>query len=179
MTTHGRGRLRWAVAGSVAEAVIRDATRPLLLVGPHGVATWSDPPGQVVACVDGTQAGVAVARAAGAWAKALGSEVTLVFVAHPLDVEDATHPEHVFDPPEDALEDAGAVVHTRFVRSSFVPASLVDVAEEPPATMLVMGARAGSRVARAVLGSVTMGVVNLASCPVLVIPPHLDDASGE
>ena len=35
MTSHGRGRLRWAVLGSVAETVVASSTRPVVLVGPH------------------------------------------------------------------------------------------------------------------------------------------------
>jgi nucleotide-binding universal stress UspA family protein len=35
MTTHGRGRIRWALLGSVAEEVVRESSDPVLLLGRH------------------------------------------------------------------------------------------------------------------------------------------------
>ncbi len=48
MTTHGRGRLRWAAAGSVAEEVIRESTAPLLLVGPQARNEWASASRRIV-----------------------------------------------------------------------------------------------------------------------------------
>jgi nucleotide-binding universal stress UspA family protein len=174
MTTHGRGRLRWAVAGSVAEEVIRESHKPLLLVGPRGEPTWAQPSGRIVVCADGTSCAVAATRQACDWARTLGLEIVITFVMHPLDVEDAIRPEEVFGPLEEIVRVAGIPVHTSVLRSSFVAGALADIADEPETTMLVMGARRHSSVARAVLGSVTMGVLNSASCPVLVIPPGME-----
>jgi nucleotide-binding universal stress UspA family protein len=170
MTTHGRGRLRWAVAGSVAEALIRGATRPMLLVGPHGGATWSEPVGQVVACVDGSAVSPGAVGAGCEWAGALGSELTLAFVSHPLDTESATHADEILGGVEATARDAGIPFHTRYVRSSYPVGALLDVAAEPPAALLVMGSHGRTGLARVALGSVTMGVVNLSACPVLVTP---------
>lgn len=170
MTTHGRGRLRWAMAGSVAESVIHESTKPLLLVGPHGVPTWNDPPGQIVVCVDGSDSASAAVDPACEWAQALECELTLAFVGHPLDVEDAAHTDKIFGPLEERVRAAGVPVHTRYERSSYVAGALLDVAGEPPATMLVMASRSRAGFARVALGSVTMGVLNSASCPVLVTP---------
>ena len=172
MTTHGRGRLRWAVAGSVAEEVIQRATGPLLLVGPRGEETWSRPARRVVVCVDGTDAGRAATRHACEWATALGLEVQLVFATHPLDVEDSEHPEKVFAPSEEIVRASGLEAHrTQLFRSSFVGGALADFAEDPPATLMVMAAHHHSALARAALGSTTMSVLNVSSCPVLVVPP--------
>jgi nucleotide-binding universal stress UspA family protein len=171
MTTHGRGRLRWAVAGSVAEEVIRESSEPLLLVGPRGEPTWSQPTGRIVVCADGSTVGPTATDVACEWAKALDLEVAIVFVSHPLDIADAVRPEAVFDPLEEIVRAKGLPVHTYQMRSSFVAGSLTDLADEPETTMLVMAAHRRSGVARVALGSVTMGVLNSASCPVLVIPP--------
>ena len=40
MATHGRGALRAAVLGSVAQSVVREANGPLVLVGPEVDAEW-------------------------------------------------------------------------------------------------------------------------------------------
>jgi nucleotide-binding universal stress UspA family protein len=177
MTTHGRGRFRWALAGSVAEAVIRQSVRPLLLVGPHTVPTWTDPPGQVVLCVDGSPAGLATAATACDWAEALGCEMTVAYVSHPLDVDVALSQDEVFTPIEKVVHERGIPLHVRLERSSFVAGALLDVAQEPPATLMVMSARGRTGVARVALGSVTMGVLNNSSCPVLVMPPHAGEAA--
>jgi nucleotide-binding universal stress UspA family protein len=171
MTTHGRGRLRWALVGSVAEQVIRDSPDPLLLVGPRAGPRWDESARRMVVCVDGSDAGPPTVDAAATWARVLDLELRLVFVSHPLDVPDAVHPETVLGPLAERVRAAGLPVHTEAVRSSYVAGTLVDVAESPPATMLVMAARGRAGIARAALGSVTMGVVNIAPCPVLVVPP--------
>jgi nucleotide-binding universal stress UspA family protein len=176
MTTHGRGRFRWAMAGSVAEAVVRSATKPLLLIGPRTLRTWTGDPGQVVVGVDGSSASRKAAVAACEWAKALGSELTLTYVARPLDIGDALHPDEFVTPLEQLVRDQGIPLHTRIERGSYVAGALLDVAEEPPATMLVMAAHSRTGVARLVLGSVTMGVLNGSACPVLVTPPGADEA---
>jgi nucleotide-binding universal stress UspA family protein len=173
MTTHGRGRFRWAVAGSVAEEVIRNADMPVLLVGPHAAANWSDPPGQIVVGVDASPAASGAVAPAAAWAKALGCELTLTYVAHPLDIGEALRSEDFLAPLEKAVRDVGVPLHVRIERGSYVAGALLDVAEEPPATMFVMASRGRTGFARVALGSVSMAVVNGARCPVLVTPPHL------
>jgi nucleotide-binding universal stress UspA family protein len=171
MTTHGRGRLRWAAVGSVAEDVIRESTEPLLLVGPRAKAAWSQPARRVVVCVDGTPSDQASTRHACEWAKALDLEVHLARVYHPNDTT-SDRPNAVFGPLEAIVQDAGLRVHTRqLFRSSFFAGALVDFAEDPPATMLVMTAHHKGVLARIALGSTTMATVHLAQCPVLVVPP--------
>jgi nucleotide-binding universal stress UspA family protein len=178
MTTHGRGRFRWAVAGSVAEEVIREARQPVLLVGPHAVGAWSDPPGQIVVGVDSSPAAAGAVAPAIAWAEALGCELTLGYVAHPLDAGDALLADDFLTPLEKDVRSAGIPLHVRVERGSYVAGVLLDVADEPPATMLVMASRGRAGFARVALGSVTMAVVNGARCPVLVTPPH-PGAPGE
>jgi nucleotide-binding universal stress UspA family protein len=170
MTTHGRGRLRWAVLGSVTETVIREATRPLLLVGPRGAPTWSRPGQQIIVCVDGSASDGAAIAAACEWARALDLEVVLAFVSHPLDTEAATHPDELLGPLAELVRAEGVPVRAELLRSSFVAGALIDFSEDIEATMLVMAAHHHPAVTRIVLGSVTMGVLNGAVCPVLVIP---------
>ncbi len=172
MTTHGRGRLRWAVAGSVAEEVIQRATEPLLLIGPRGEETWSQPARRIVVCIDGSHASGSATRHACEWAKALDLEVHLVLATHPLDVEATEHPDAVFGPDEEIVRASGLAVHrTQLFRSSLIGGALVDFAEDPPATLMVMAAHHHSALSRAALGSTTMSVLNVSSCPVLVVPP--------
>ncbi len=172
MTTHGRGRLRWAVAGSVAEEVIRGSADPLLLVGPRGEQTWSRPARRIVVCVDGSPTSRVETTHVCEWATELDLEVHLVCATHPLDVEGTEHPDAIFGPLEEIVRDQGLAVHrNQLFRSSFLAGALVDFAEEPPATLIVMAAHRHGGLSRATLGSTTMAVLNVASCPVLVVPP--------
>lgn len=175
MTTHGGGRMRWATAGSVAEQVIRDSTQPLLLIGPRGEPAWTQPAQRIVVCVDGSSAGELAVRHACEWAQALELEIALVIATHPLDVEATEHPETVFGPLEKIVRDEGIAFHCEQIfRSSFIAGALVDFAEAPAATLIVMAAHHHRALARLALGSTTMGVLNCAPCPVLVIPPDSD-----
>jgi nucleotide-binding universal stress UspA family protein len=174
MTTHGRGRLRWAAVGSVAEDVIRESTDPLLLVGPRANSAWTNDAHRVVVCIDGTSADLASTRHACEWAKVLDLEVELACVYHPLDLE-AEHADDVFGPPESIVKAAGLRVRRhQLFRSSFVAGALVDCAEDRPATMIVMAAHHHGVLARIALGSTTMATVHLAQCPVLVVPAAED-----
>lgn len=176
MTTHGRGRLRWALVGSVAEHVLREAPAPILMVGPRGEPHWDEPARRIVVAVDGSDVGPMSVRAACDWARLLDLELYLTYVAHPLDIATATAPDTVFDPLVEIARDAGVPVHVQALRSSYAAGTLVDVADAPPATLMVMAAHGRKGVVRATLGSVTMGVLNVAPCPVLVVPPHAGDA---
>jgi nucleotide-binding universal stress UspA family protein len=173
MTTHGRGRFRWAALGSIAETVIRDASAPLLLVGPHGEPTWDRDPGGVVVCVDGSPAALPEVIEACRWAEMLGLGLTIAYVDHPLDIDGHRTVGQMLAPLEEAAQLRGIAVTTRTIISSSVAGALADFADDSGATLLVMGAHGRRGLARFALGSVTMGVVNAATCPVLVLPPKL------
>jgi nucleotide-binding universal stress UspA family protein len=171
MTTHGRGRLRWTLQGSVAEEVITQSAEPVLLVGPNAESAWNRTERRVIVCVDGTTADGAAVSTACEWAKALDLEVHIVCGFHPLDLA-ADHPESVFGPLEDIAHAAGLRVQVHQIfQSSFMAGALVDLAKDEKATLLVMGAHHKGAVARIALGSTTMAAVHLAPCPVLVMPP--------
>ena len=50
MATHGRGRIATPFLGSVATAVLRQSTTPVLLVGPHCETAWWHSPAKLIAC---------------------------------------------------------------------------------------------------------------------------------
>lgn len=172
MTTHGRGSFRWAVLGSVAENVVSRSPDPVLLVGPRCRPEPLQAAGRMIICVDGTPASLAVVPLACDWARALHLEVELAFVVHPLDVEDATHPDAVLGPIAAQIEAEGLAVHPVLLRSSYPAGKLVDLAETLPAALMAMTTHTRAGLARFLLGSVTMGVLNTAPCPVLVTRPE-------
>jgi nucleotide-binding universal stress UspA family protein len=169
MSTHGRGRFRWAVVGSVAEGVLRTQRDPILLVGRSCLLDL--PAGRrMVVCVDGSPVSEQVVGPAGAWAAALGLGVTLAFVGHPLDVEDAQRPGAVLEGPAGKLRRAGVEVEAEFLRSGYPAGAIADLAADLESPVIAMTTHARSGVPRVTLGSVTTAVTNTAPCPVLAVP---------
>ncbi len=97
MTSHGRSGARWAILGSVTEDVVRETHTAVLLVGRHCALDWPARLEHLVVCVDGSDAAEPDVPALTDWARALGLDVRVVLVTHPLDVEGATHPNSVLD----------------------------------------------------------------------------------
>ena len=172
MTTHGRGRFRWAVIGSVAEGVVSQTDVPVVLAGPRCRAESLSVPGRVVICVDGTDASLSVVPHACEWARALHRDIEVVFVGHPLDVEGAAHPDMVLGAVAEQVEGEGVAAHPLFLPSMYPAGALVDLAEEAPAALLAMTTHTRRGLTRVIVGSVTTGVLNSAPCPVLVTRPE-------
>ena len=165
MTSHGRGRLRWALLGSVAEEVVAAANKPIVLVGRHCRAAWPDGLQHLLMCVDGTTATPAVEPVAIEWAEALDLEVHVATVIHPLDT---ARPDALLDEIAGRFETAGLRARTNIIRSSYPAGALADLADAQGASLVAMSNHARTGAARFALGSVTIGVVALAGSPVLV-----------
>ena len=170
MTSHGRSGARWAILGSVTEDVLRDANAPVLLVGRHCATDWPSHIEHLVECVDGSDADAGDVPAASEWAKSLGLDVRVVMVTHPLDVESAIHPNKVVEAITEHFVSQGVATTAVTLRGSYVAGTIADFARTLPATLLATNTSGRGGIARVVLGSVAMGVVSLAPCPVLVTP---------
>ena len=111
------------------------------------------------------------------------SEITVVHVEdvllHAATVEAGGHPDMVerqYQALRDFIEEAGGT--SRNVRlhiaSGRVVSRILEHATRDASDLIVMGTNGRSGLARAVLGSVTEGVVRQAAIPVLTIPPSAD-----
>ena len=91
----------------------------------------------------------------------------MVVVVHPLDVESAEHPVDLLAPVAGhfGLDDPTLVT---MIRSNYPAGAIADFASDLPAALVAMKCHARTGLARFALGSVTMGTLQLASCPVLV-----------
>ena len=168
MTSHGRGSLRWAVLGSVAEDVIRESHRPVVLVGRHCGTDWPDGFRTAVVCLDGADAADAIIPIATEWAQALDLRVHVVHVIHPLDVEGAEHPDKAVQANVAQLREAGLDVRSVLLRSRLTGAAVADHASSVPGPIVMMSSQSHTGISRISLGSVTMQAVGMSSCPVLV-----------
>jgi nucleotide-binding universal stress UspA family protein len=167
MATHGRGRLAAPLLGSVATEVLRRVAAPVVLVGPQCEPAWWHDPARIVACWVGAPSNPVLVPARD-FVEALGSELWVESVFHPLDTHMAENPHGEFEP---ALEQIGPDVdiHLLPLTSDYPAGAIVRSARELPATLLVMTTHARTGIARAALGSVTMDVVHRSPCPVLVV----------
>jgi nucleotide-binding universal stress UspA family protein len=170
MTTHGGGRLHWAVLGSVAEQAVHKARRPMLLVGRSCENDWRPTRDCLLVCVDGSSVAEPIVPVATRWAQTLDVPVRVASVIHPLDVEGATHPNKALEAIVDGFRAAGVHANDVVLRGSYVAGAIADAARDLPATMIAMNTHSRTGAARLALGSVAMATVGLAPCPVLVVP---------
>ena len=105
----------------------------------------------------------------------LDLHLDVAVVTHPLDVESAEHPRVLLDPI--AAQFGGSEpIEPCMIRSGYPAGALADFADELPAAIVAINSRSRRGFARVALGSVTMGVLQLASCPLLVTH-HLAEAA--
>jgi nucleotide-binding universal stress UspA family protein len=84
MPTHGVGRFRRSLLGSVTSKVLHDATCPVWTAAHVETQTASDTPRRILCAVDGSQATPAIARWAADFARTLGARLILLHVVGPV-----------------------------------------------------------------------------------------------
>jgi nucleotide-binding universal stress UspA family protein len=167
MATHGRTRLGALVLGSVADAVVRRTSAPVLLIGPRRAAGL-DLGRPVVAAVDGSERDASVVATAVGWARTLGVPLVLTTVV--------TAPS---EPLGWVAADELLAAAAEQADGLGVPATVDPVAAGDPvggllaaadgAGCLVLGSRRRSAV-QAVASSTVHDVVRRSPIPVLVAP---------
>jgi nucleotide-binding universal stress UspA family protein len=191
MASHGRNRSA-ALMGSVTNEVIRRRRDPIVVVGPfvdRPAGDADDRETGVVACVDDTPAADAILSVALWWAELLRERPVVLTVAEPVPPPlDDGAPHRRFGPdghPEAYLEHFvshapvdSREIETRVVYDPVSPAAGIrDHVRDHPASLLVLGSRARTGVARLALGSVAAEVVHASVSPVL-LAPRADAATG-
>ncbi|HEX4904993.1 MAG TPA: universal stress protein [Acidimicrobiales bacterium] len=172
MATHARTGIARAALGSTAEATVRAATRPVVLVGPHAQVPedWD----VVQACIEPTsELSRRAVPVAVALTRLLGARLWLV------EVEPARQLRSGVDVPESAgvaalataLRRDGLDVEWDVLHGDDVAAELLSSQRTLGSSVLVTSSHARRGLTRAALGSVTTSLVHDAVCPVLVVPP--------
>jgi nucleotide-binding universal stress UspA family protein len=191
MSTQGRGRLRGALVGSVARAVLERSASPIVALGPVAdnpgwtprPRSWPEPLSvpRIVACVDGSDASEQVMPVAAAWAQALGMTMTILTV-----IEDAPAP---LRPPAEQVRryggraDAGSYVDALVAAwrggavevDGVVVRDPIDAAggvrahlDARPAGLVAVTTHARSGLRRALLGAGAASIVRASVVPCVV-----------
>lgn len=190
MTTHGRGGLTRAWLGSVADALIRSCTVPVLLVRPEdgaeGGPRWADPL-EVVVTVDGTAFSETALAVATDLSALFDARITLVrVVPYPYDVSavgggmvvdysdliataEAEGKRYLADLTE-RIEGLVPRVDGEMLVSASPASGILEIAAQREADVIVVASHRRSGLSRLVLGSTTDKLVRGAERSVLVVP---------
>jgi nucleotide-binding universal stress UspA family protein len=187
MRTHGRAGLGRAVLGSVTERVLAESRVPVLLLRPGG--RRMNQVRMLLVPIDGSPGGALALDAAVGLVKATGATMKLLQITVPIRAAlyagDVYGGMTYFDPAWDEetlasartyvdamvkrLREAGIAADGEARQASNVAETIVTVAEEGAADLIVMSTQALTGPARALLGSVADAVVRSAHCPVLLV----------
>jgi nucleotide-binding universal stress UspA family protein len=187
MSTHGRSGLgRW-IYGSVADAVLRDAPVPVMIVPPHGLTGWTaDTPPKILVPLDGSALAMAAIGPATQLADSLGATLMLGSVvpfphytayAEGYTFVDPAPTENALAVSRQYLQDiaAGLRTETRTVTVSAMFGSpfygVSTMAADLNATLIVMATHGRGGIVRAVMGSVATATLRQSSVPVLLVRP--------
>ncbi len=191
MTTHGRGGIRRAWLGSVADQLIRISDVPILVVRAQDrEQTPSVNLGGILVPLDGSPLAEAVLEPVTALARLWDAEVSLVQVVRPITLtsdpvlpfpvgysdqvtrirREAAH-DYIRDVAE-RLREAGVKASGVAVTGGAVAETLLDLARPERVGIMAMATHGRGGVRRLVLGSVADKLVRAADVPVLVVRPR-------
>jgi nucleotide-binding universal stress UspA family protein len=180
MGTHGASGFERFALGSVAEKVLRKAAPPVLTVPPTALPAADVPFTRIICAVDFAPSSLAGLRLATSFARAAGTQLTIVHVleAPPDERAEMAHPigigEHRCERESDARRQLRALLPTGLaapaetqLRNGKPYVEILAAAAERRADVIVLGIHARHALDLAILGSTTNQIVRRATCPVL------------
>ena len=191
MSTHGRSGLgRW-IYGSVADAVIRRAAVPVLLVPATGVAEWPDNRAlRILVPLDGSELAETVLGAVANLSGTLNAEVLLLRAQEAPTAPEAdrsTDSNGELPSERDRVDGyldrvaAHLRAHGLRVRVETRPGhaatAIVEVTQEQSIDLVAMATHGSGGLTRLVMGSVAASVVQRATVPVLLVRPSANAAA--
>lgn len=174
MSTWARGRGA-GVLSNVAEDVMRHIRKPMLLLGPDEKIADDWPSGPFHVCTDGSEFAESIVPIAADWANSLGLVPTVLGVVDdrrvPAAIAAAAEGNTVARTASRMQEAVTGGVEFDTLHGSDPARAIVDYAERSGAAMIAMATHGRSGFHRVRYGSVAMGVIRHARCPVLVNRP--------
>lgn len=192
MSTHGRSGLgRW-LFGSVADAVLRQATVPVLLIPATSARLWARGGARrILVPLDGSQLAEAALEPAVALARDFAADLTLLQVIStfyepfageaapyiPVDSEaELAEARSYLEGLAAPLRVAGIATTTR-AEVGLPAAAIAAAAAEEDAMLIALATHGRGGLSRLVLGSVATGTIQRADVPLLLVRPG--DLAGE
>ena len=191
MTTHGRGGIRRAWLGSVADQLIRISEVPILVVRAKDQDELASVNlGEILVPLDGSPLAEAVLEPVTALARLWDAEISLVQVVHPIPLTSdpvlpfpAGYSDEVTrirrEEAQDYIRDVAERLREAGVRASGVAVmgggvaeTLLDLARPERVGLIATATHGRGGVRRLVLGSVADKLVRGAEVPVLVVRPR-------
>lgn len=183
MSTHGRGGFQRFWLGSVADALVRHATVPVLLVRgtrPPAKRLANAPPFvRAVVPLDGSDNAERALTAAKALFGRVHARVTLVHVVHPMSEVAGVNlkRDHSAEVVHDYLEPLATRTASETLEVRYevkvdgnVARALAESAEAHDADLIVIAGQGLSGVQRFLVGSVADKLIRTAAVPVMVVP---------
>jgi nucleotide-binding universal stress UspA family protein len=174
MGSHGRSGLKKVAMGSVAEATIRRAHCPVLVVGPHCVRRYG-PLSSILLAADLPAVSLRAAQYATSLAKESGASLTILHVlperakaVSAIAEENAMQELRQLAPNDNALRKQ---LHFEVATGDPVQ-EIVSIAKHGKSKLIVMGAREQTAFADHSPWTTLSNVIRKAHCPVLAVPPH-------
>lgn len=183
MSTHGRSGLSRWFRGSVAERVLREAKRPLLLANPAGDRGGGEKPAEIefrriLVPLDGSETAARILPLVRALADLYRAEIVILH-SPPVTAAALTYPEWetpVPGPDPDVLvrpyrdELVAAGYDVRVVTGVGLPASdILDAVDEQAADLVAMTTHGRTGLSRWIFGSVAEKVLRHCRAPLLVL----------
>ncbi|HET7272781.1 MAG TPA: universal stress protein [Rubrobacter sp.] len=183
--SRGQGGMRRALMGSVSDSVVRHAHCPVMVV--RGEPSMF--PMRILLATDGSEEANLASSTAADLAEKTNSELYIVTVGEdPYLATDYTlhFPEAaerhrqelreevqaMLDGQVERVQEAGGKVTQTHLKVGRADDEIVSLAKELSVSLIVMGSRGQGGIRRALMGSVSDGVVRHAHCPVLVVRPE-------
>jgi nucleotide-binding universal stress UspA family protein len=179
MTSHGSSGVRRAVLGSVAEGVVRELRRPILVVGPRHEVGHPMAGGRVLVPLDGSRRAESILDPVADWCDLMELEAWPVTAIDPAELP----ADFAGEVPDDAylrrisarLAERGITTGWEVLHEHDPSDSLATFARGLPASLVAMTTHGRTGLARVTLGSVAARVVHEVTVPVLVLRPELDE----
>ncbi len=189
MTTHGRGGFARAWLGSVADGLLRNSTKPLLVLrGKEDTFSESAYPKHVLVPLDGSERAEAALEMLPVLLPASGARISLAAVLQEPAYYPTAYPSHavstvqLWERQKARAESYMAEVSSRLdtqgvhevqihaIVSRSIATSLIDFAEREAVDFVVLSTHGRRGMSRFVIGSVADKLIRAAEVPVLVVP---------
>jgi len=194
MATRGRDYPARTLLGSVADAVVRKAQIPILLVSETCTRLWREGgPRKMLIAVDDSAVATSILKPATAFARQVGAMLFLLHVVDPVAPSASAQAPVVarrvirteLSSARTWLDRIGQgsaleleVPASRVVLGAHVASTIVRVAEDEGADLIAMSTHGRGGLRRLVLGSVATNVLHRSTVPVLLVRPQSAEPSG-